>query len=60
MKDPNCANRHLLANKMEVDLDVLGLLVLHRVAREVDRTHVVTVDQGGLGRRRVKLVEKLT
>uniref|UniRef100_J3M498 Uncharacterized protein n=1 Tax=Oryza brachyantha TaxID=4533 RepID=J3M498_ORYBR len=59
MKDPNRANRHFLANEVEVDLDVLGPLVLHRVGGEVGCTHVVVVDQGGLGRKRVELVKVL-
>lgn len=44
---------------MHINLDMLSPLVLHRVGGEVDCTHIVAVDQGGLGRRRVKLMEEL-
>jgi hypothetical protein len=49
MKNPDLSKRHLLANEVNVDLDVLRVLVVNRVVCHVDGTHVVTVDNGGRG-----------
>jgi hypothetical protein len=51
------AERHLVANEVEIYLDVLRALMLDRVGGEVDRRDVVTVDDGGAGRRAMKLDE---
>jgi hypothetical protein len=49
MKNPDLSKRHLLANEVNVDLDVLHASVVNRVGRHVDGTYVVTVDNGGGG-----------
>jgi hypothetical protein len=54
MKNSNVTEGNLLSNKMEVDLNMLRPLMLHRIAGEIDSTDVVTIDQsstvrGGAG-----------
>jgi hypothetical protein len=49
MKNPDLSKRHLLANEVNVNLDLLRPSVVNRVGRHVDGTHVVTVDNGGGG-----------
>lgn len=44
MQNPNLAKRHLLGNKIDVNLNVLGVPVLNWVGRHVDCTNVVTVN----------------
>ena len=44
---------------MQVDLYVLGALMLDRVGRHVDGADVVTIDQDGSTERSMKFLEKL-
>jgi hypothetical protein len=50
MKNSNVTEGDLLLNKMEIDLNMFRLLMLHRIAGEVYSTDVVTIDQGGTAR----------
>jgi hypothetical protein len=59
MKNPDLSKRHLLANEVNVDLDVLRASVVDRVGRHVDGTHVVTVDNGGGGQGNMELLKQL-
>ena len=59
MKNTNITSGNPLANEVEVDLDVLGALMLNRVGGHVHRADVVTVDQDGSTERNVKFLEKL-
>ena len=59
MEDSNIADGDAIADEMQIDLHMLGLLVLDRVGGEVHRTDVVAVDQCALGERAVKLGEEL-
>ena len=45
MQDPNFTKRHLLTDKVDVDLDVPSVAMLHRVGRHVDGGDVVAVDK---------------
>ena len=45
MKDAELAERHALPNEEDVQLDMLGTPVVHRVAGEVDGRHIVAEDQ---------------
>jgi hypothetical protein len=49
-----------VANKVNVDLDMLHVLMLDGVVREVDSADVVAVDQSAPSEGVVKLLEKLT
>ena len=59
MQDPCFAKRHPITHKMQVNLDMLGALMLNRVCREVDGGDVVTVDHRGARWRLMELAEKL-
>jgi hypothetical protein len=47
MENSNVTKGNLLSNKMEIDLNMLRPLMLHRIAGEIDGTDVITIDQGG-------------
>jgi hypothetical protein len=60
VEDPISTGGDIIADEVEIDLDMLGLLVLHWVGGEVDRSDVVTVDQRAPGEGTVKLGEELS
>jgi hypothetical protein len=60
MKNSNVTKGNLLSNKMEVDLNMLRPLMLHRIAGEVDSTDVVAIDQSSTARRALKFKEQLS
>jgi hypothetical protein len=60
MKYTDITNSNTLPNKMEINLDMLGALMLDGVGGHVDRADVVTIDQSGFAKWRMKLKEKLT
>jgi hypothetical protein len=45
MNDMNVPDRNALTNKVKINLNMLGVLVLNKVDKEVDDADVVTVDQ---------------
>jgi hypothetical protein len=45
VKDTNVPDGNALTEKVEINLNILGVLVLDGVGREVDGVDVVTVDQ---------------
>jgi hypothetical protein len=49
MQNTNFTKRDLLANEVNVDLDVLGLAVMSGVGCHVNNTDVVTEDNRGGG-----------
>jgi hypothetical protein len=53
------AATYIIADEVQIDLDMLGPLVLHWVGGEVDRADVVAVDQRAPRERTVKLGEEL-
>jgi hypothetical protein len=57
MKNSNVTEGNLLSNKMEVDLNMLRPLMLHRIAGEIDSTDVVTIDQSSTVRGVLELNE---
>ena len=59
MENTDIAKSYLFPNKMQVDLYVLGALMLNRVGRHVDGADVVTVDQCSSTKRCVQLKKKL-
>ena len=52
MEDPNIADGDLIPNEVEIDLHMLGPLVLDRIGGEVHRIDVVAIDQRAPGARR--------
>jgi len=59
VEDPNISDGDSITDKAEIDLHMLGPLVLNRVGGEVHRTDVVAVDQRAPGERAVELGEEL-
>jgi hypothetical protein len=57
MKNSNMTEGNLFSNKMEVDLNVLRPLMLHRITGEIDSTDVVAIDQSSMARRALELKE---
>ena len=49
MENPNASKSHLLAHKVNVQLDVFSPAMMNGVGGEVHRTDVVTVDNRSLG-----------
>jgi len=49
-----------LSDEVQINLNMLGSLMLNRVAGEVDGTDVITIDHGGAAKRMVKLLQKLS
>jgi hypothetical protein len=47
VEDTNVPDGNALTNKVEINLDMIGVLVLDGVGGEVDGADVVTVDQSG-------------
>jgi hypothetical protein len=48
VEDTNVPDGNVLADKVKINLNMLGALVLNEVGGEVDGADVVTVDQSGL------------
>jgi hypothetical protein len=48
MEHTDMAKGHLFANKVDIQLDVLGAAVMNGVGGEVDSGNVVGLDHGGL------------
>jgi hypothetical protein len=47
VEDTNVPDGNALTNKVEINLDMIGVLVLDGVDGEIDGADVVTVDQSG-------------
>uniref|UniRef100_A0A8R7PFY3 Uncharacterized protein n=1 Tax=Triticum urartu TaxID=4572 RepID=A0A8R7PFY3_TRIUA len=60
VKNPDLTERHLLANEVDVDLDVLRSAMLDRVTCHVNSTDVITKDNGRGRKRTLKLKKKLS
>ena len=60
MKDTNITSGNPLSDEVEVDLDVLGALMLNGVGGHVDGADVVAVDQNSSTKGDVKFLEKLS
>jgi len=59
MKNTNFTKSYLLADEVDVDLDVLGATVVDRVGCHVDSANIVAVDNCGNLQRNVELLKKL-
>ena len=60
MKNSNITELDPLANKMNVQFDVFGALVMNWVGRHVYLRDIVAVGDGGFGDRALELAEQLT
>jgi hypothetical protein len=50
----------MFSDEVQVNLDMLGSLMLDWIGGEVDNTDIVTIDQCGATERTAKLVQKLS
>jgi hypothetical protein len=57
MKDADLTNGNLLSDKMKINLNMLGVLMLNGVGGEVHSADIVAVDEGAPIRRGLELVE---
>jgi hypothetical protein len=60
MEKTNRVGDDTLTDEVKVDLDVFGALILHQVSREVDYTHIVTLDKGGILQRLSQFLKELS
>ena len=60
MQNTDMAKSHLIPNKMDIKLNVLGATMMNRVGGEVNGGDVVEVDECGLVNITKKLLEQLT
>ena len=57
MENTDFPQGDLLADKVDVDLDMLGATMMDRVGGHIDRADVVVVDNGRNSNRDMKLLE---
>jgi hypothetical protein len=60
MQNAEFSQLNTLANEVDVQFDVLGLLVMNGVRRHVHGGDVVAVGDGGLGHATMKLAKELS
>ena len=56
MKNTNFAESHLLANEVDVDLNVLGTAVMNWVGYHVDSADIVAIDDSGDSQRNMQFL----
>jgi hypothetical protein len=59
MQYSDLAQSDLLADKVNVNLDMLGAPVMNWIGRHVDCTHIVAINDNRMSNRDVKLLKKL-
>ena len=47
MQYPNYAGRDSFTDKVKINLDVFGTLVLYQICREIHHTDIVTINDSG-------------
>jgi hypothetical protein len=45
---PNYAGRDSFTDKVKINLDVFGMLVLNQICREIHHTDIVTINDSGV------------
>jgi hypothetical protein len=60
VEDTNVPDGNALADKVKINLNILGTVVLNKVGEEVDGADVVTVDHSGPRQAAVQLHKQLT
>ena len=56
MKNTNFAESHLLADEVDVDLNVLGMAVMNWVGCHVDSADAVAIDNNGDSQRNMQFL----
>jgi hypothetical protein len=59
VQDANVDDGRAFPDEVEVDLYMLGALMLNRVGGEVDSTDIVAVDESAFGQQDMELLEEL-
>lgn len=59
MKNPNKSKSNLIPHKVNINLYVLGALVMNRVGGQVDSRDLVKIYQGGTSRREAEVTKKM-
>jgi hypothetical protein len=57
MECMNSTGGNLVSDEMQIDLNMLGVLMLNWIGGKIDNTDIVTVDERDLLNRLVKLLE---
>jgi hypothetical protein len=57
MEYTNSVGGNLVSDKMQINLNMLGALMLNQIGGKIDITDVATVDERGLLNRLVKLLK---
>jgi hypothetical protein len=57
VQNTNFPNGDLVTDEVEINLDMLSMLMLNGVGRQVDGTDIVTIDKCVVGQREVHLHE---
>jgi hypothetical protein len=57
MEYMNSTGGNLVSDEMQIDLNMLGVLMLNWIGEKIDNTDIVTVDERDLLNRLVKLLE---
>ena len=57
MKHPNRPGRYAFADKVKINLDVFGTLMLHRIGREIHYINIVAIDNSGTLERNLQLLK---
>jgi hypothetical protein len=57
MKNPNSSKGNSFADKVQVNFNMLGALVLNGIAGEVCCTHIVTIDKASRLKRMAELLK---
>ena len=60
MEHPNLSQSNLVADEVNVDLDVLRATMVDKISGHIDNANIVIVNDGRRGNGRVELLEKLT
>jgi hypothetical protein len=59
MEDAEVAELHVFLDEVDVELNVFGAFVVHRIGGHVHRGHVVAVGHRGLGEGALEFAEEL-
>jgi hypothetical protein len=59
VKNAELSHCNLFSNEVDVELNVLGSMMMHGVLRHVDGRHIVAVRNGGFGNVDTELAEEM-
>ena len=59
MQHSNLSQGHLLTNKVDINLNMFGAIVMDRIRCHVNCTNIITIDNGSTREWHVKLLKQL-